>query len=202
MSSVTNINPELILEAKNYVEYLFDNYLPEKYVYHSKKHTIDVYNNVNTIGSELSLSNKDIYIVEIAALFHDIGYIESNINHEEISTLYAKKFLSRKRVNSDIIKIVTKAIMSTKMPQNPKSLIDCILCDADLMYLSGENYCNESELLRKEWINMGKTNFNLEEFNKHSLEFFKSHYYHTQYGKAILEPLKQQNFIKIKNKLI
>ena len=106
---------------------------------------------------------------------------------------YAEKFLNTRHVEDSIIRKVSHAIMATRVPQKPKDLISRILCDADLMKLSDEQeYLSDIERLRREWINYGKEQYSKEEFYKVSLNFFKTHHFHTEYGRKILKPKKDK----------
>lgn len=198
---MNQISEHTVNQVKAYVEELLDNNLDEGYLYHSKKHTFDVWMNVKKIGKEIKLAKNDQLLAEIAALFHDVGYIHSSKEHEQTSMDYAKKFLSELNIDSKSNNIILEAIMSTRVPQKPKSSVAKVLCDADLLYLSGDNFFEESELLRLEWARLGKENLNKNEFNKNSIEFISSHNFHTTYGKEVLEPLKQRNLLQLINRI-
>ena len=93
------------------------------------------------------------------------------------------------------------AILSTKTPQNPKDQISRILCDADLMNMTFDDYFEQIDLMRKEWEKVWKAKLNSHEFHISSLEFFQSHEYHSKYGKKVLQPKKEQTEEKIRNKV-
>jgi len=126
-------------------------------------------------------------------LFHDVGFIEIYDGHEEVSVIYAEKFLKERNIDREVIHKIARIIMATKVPQRPIDFISEIWCDADLMNMSNEKaYLKDIELLRKEWINCGKKSYTKEEFFEVSLDFFKSHRFHTEYGKDILKPRKDK----------
>lgn len=196
-----NITENTVSEAKCYVETLLDEELPKDCVYHSKVHTFDVLKNVNTIGSYCTLSEDEMNILRISALFHDVGYINMYDGHELESAKIAGSFLSSKNIESDIISQVRESILATKVPQKPKDLLGQILCDADMMHLTYEDYFDRIELMRQEWSNIGKAHLDETEFHKVSLDFIMTHNFLTEYGKKILEPLKKNTAILTKKKL-
>ncbi|MFC2121924.1 HD domain-containing protein [Bacteroidota bacterium] len=195
------IKTSLIEETKEYVSEFLDTELSKELIFHSKKHTIDVFNNAEIIAKHSGLNENDKNILLISALFHDLGYINSYDGHESESAKYAGEYLSSKGINESIIRIVKESILATRIPQNPKSKIAEILCDADLMQLTNENYFEEIDLMRLEWAKIGKADLSKKEFNLQSIEFFNSHNYCSEYGKKILEPKKQRTLQKIKEKV-
>lgn len=179
-------------EAKIYIFKLLDDKLPDKYYYHNLKHTVDVIENAETIGRKEHLKDREMLILKLSALFHDVGYIDTYNEHEIKSVGRAKEYLNSKSVDNKIIKQVVESILATKVPQNPNHLISKILCDADLMYLSSQSeYFYKAELLRKEWNEVKKSKLNEESFYRNSLAFFDAHEYHTEYGRSILRERKK-----------
>lgn len=195
------INQKLLSRANADVINLFEEKLSKNYKYHNLRHTLDVYKNAETIGKNSRLKDVDLNTLKMSALFHDVGYIDSIDEHEIFSAIRAIKFLCNE-VDELIVEQVYNAILATKIPQQPKDLIAKILCDADLVYLSSQaDYFYYAELLRQEWISLNKVNFSELDFHKNSITFFKSHSYHTEYGKIILQPLKDKTEVLIKNKI-
>lgn len=179
-------------EAKADIFTLLDNKLPDNYTYHNLNHTIDVIENAQRIGQCENLDDKNTLILKICALFHDVGYLYTYYDHEIKSAWFAREYLFSKNVDEKIIQTVVKAILATKIPQSPHNLISEILCDADLLYLSEEKkYFEKAELLRKEWNAAKDININKSEFHVNSLKFYKTHNYHTNYGKTILQKNKE-----------
>lgn len=195
------ITANTVTEAKIYVETLLDEKLSKDCVYHSKIHTFNVVKNVETIGNYYKLGEDEMNILRISALFHDIGYISVYDGHELESTKIAGSFLLSKNINPVIISQVRESILATKVPQNPKNLLGQILCDADMMHLTYEDYFDQIELLRQEWSNIGKVHLDEVEFHKVALEFIMNHNYLTEYGKKVLELLKENTAILTKKKL-
>lgn len=187
------IDTTIVEEARKFVIEKLDKDLPDKYHYHNKKHTLDVLRNSETIADRSDLKEEDKRILQCSALFHDLGYIDGFDEHETKSAAFAREFLQSKNIDPIIIAEVEQAILATKIPQKPSNEISRILCDADLMYLSDElHYFDESELLRKEWMQTGKSRMNEKEFYKNSMKFFENHHYHSKYGKQVLSAGKDK----------
>jgi len=195
------IDDALIKEAKQYISSLLTTELSENCVFHTIKHTLDVVSNAEIIGRYCKLDENSLNVLRICALFHDVGYVDAYDDHERFSAERARTYLHSKNIDPEIIDQVEVAILSTKTPQNPKDQISRILCDADLMNLTFDDYFEQIDLMRKEWEKVGKAKLNSHEFHISSLEFFQSHEYHSKYGKKVLQPKKEKTELKIRNKL-
>lgn len=195
------IDETLISEAKQYISSLLTTELSENCVFHTISHTLDVVSNAEIIGNYCKLDDDSLNILRICALFHDVGYVDAYDDHERFSAERARTYLESKRIDPEIIKQIEAAILSTKTPQNPKDKISRILCDADLMNLTFDDYFEQIDLMRKEWEKVGKAKLNSQEFYLTSLEFFQSHEYHSKYGKKVLQPKKEKTELKIRNKV-
>jgi predicted metal-dependent HD superfamily phosphohydrolase len=195
------LDSSIIEEAEIYVRDLLDNELSEDCLFHTVKHTMDVVRNAEIIGDYSNLCEECKNVLRIAALFHDVGYIDSYEDHEVESAAHASRFLNSKNVQESIIKQVVESILATKMPQQPKDDISKVLCDADLMNMTFDDYFEQIDLMRQEWKKTGKAKLNTQEAYKTSLEFFRSHQYHSEYGEKILQPKKEKTESKIKSKL-
>jgi len=195
------IDADLTAEAEKYVVSLLNNRLSEEYLFHSVRHTMNVVKGAELIGKESGLNESELKILKISALFHDVGYTITNEDHEAESAFIAGEFLRSKEVDEDQMKQVENAIMATRVPQQPKDRISGVLCDADLLHLTSEDYFEQMELLRLEWQVTGKNFFTEYQFHQNSLDFFKGHHYHSEYGRKVLEARKQIVLMKIRDRM-
>jgi len=195
------IDDALIEEARQFITSLLTTELSENCVFHTISHTLDVVANAEVIGKYCKLDEYSLNILRMCALFHDVGYVDAYDDHELYSAERAKTYLQSKHIDPKIIDQVEVAILSTKTPQDPKDKISKILCDADLMNLTFDDYFEQIDLMRKEWEKVGKAKLNNQEFYLSSLEFFQSHEYHSKYGKKVLQPKKEKTELKIRKKV-
>ena len=82
------------------------------------------------------------------------------------------------------------------MPQNPKNLLEKVICDADLYHLSLAEYCHLQALLLEEWKRVLSKKCTHEEWTQENLTFLKEHQYWTTYGQTILQKRKELNIEK------
>jgi hypothetical protein len=62
----------------------------------------------------------------------------------------ATSFLEERGFPQDKVDQVARCIRATKMPQNPKNLIEEVLCDADISHLASKDFLESTERVRFE----------------------------------------------------
>lgn len=166
--------------------------LPNYLTYHSVEHTRYVLEKVIYIASKENISEPDLLLLKIAALYHDIGFIKSHIDHEDIGCEIATKDLKRFNFSTEDIDTVCGMIMATKIPQNPKNHLEEILADADLEYLGTVHYFSVSELLYEELKYFNKE-LTPQQWYNIQVDFINEHRYHTNYCKHYKSFRKTKN---------
>ena len=192
------IESEIITETRKYVEELMSENLSEDYSYHNLQHTREVVDAAIEIGEKADLTDEQMEMVILAAWLHDTGYSNGSDNHELESKNIAKKVLEGQDYPFEKLNIILEAIEATRMPQNPKSLVAEVLCDADLFHLSNDEFGKKSIMLKKELEFQRDTQINEAEWLEENLDFFRQHRYFTNFGKYVLEPRKKENLKKLK----
>ncbi|MEX1189860.1 MAG: HD domain-containing protein [Bacteroidia bacterium] len=172
--------------------------LPDICEYHSLEHTLDVLVTAESIAAKENLLPEEIQLLKIAALFHDTGFATSLSDHEQNSCEIAINFLQKYNLSIDSIEIIKSAIMATKIPQNPKSKLEQVLCDADLDYLGRSDFYSIGETLFKELSNQGILK-NRTEWNQLQVKFLSNHEYFTNSSKLTRKPQKLLHLKEIKD---
>jgi predicted metal-dependent HD superfamily phosphohydrolase len=130
----------LIDQARSLAGEVFKDPVFEKYFFHNLKHTEDVVAAVKDIGTRCELNVDEMEMTLVAAWLHDLGYRHGAEGHEDTSARMAEEFLERLNIPSKKIKIISSAILSTRLPQQPRTLVERVLCDADLYHLSNKTF--------------------------------------------------------------
>jgi predicted metal-dependent HD superfamily phosphohydrolase len=183
-------------QASKYIIELFKSKLPEELTFHNLGHTKDVVKAVRLIGDRSGISKEEDQLLRVAAWFHDSGYVTGYANHEAESIAIAETFLELQLCSNEQIDQIKDLIAATRVPQHPKNLLSCIICDADLFHLSKRNYKKYENRLRKEWeLCLGEIYYD-KEWKQLNLDFLNTHHYFTAYGKTVLQ---QQKLINIGN---
>ncbi|UCA59214.1 DUF5706 domain-containing protein [Chryseobacterium rhizoplanae] len=189
-------------KAKNYVEILFKDKLSSVYFYHNFIHTAYTVNKAEEIMKYTPVTEEDQEKVLVALWFHDTGYIECAMNHEERGVEIMKNFLHQENYPDNYIADVEKLILATKIAYVPQNLLEKIVKDADFSHFAGHDYSDISDALRKEWELTNVRCFSNEEWNAGNLDMLKNkHTFYTDYAKENWEPLKKKNIKKIEKKL-
>lgn len=194
MKISTVIMGNLLEAVSSYVILFLSENLSENLSFHSIGHTYDVVGAAREIGIQSNLSEQEMLVLQVAAWFHDCGYANVYMGHEEESKKIAKNFLENFGCEENFINDVLGCIDSTKYPPKPSSLIEKVLCDADLYHLTRPNYPKYETALRQEFEKYCSLIYTDEEWQANNCNFFKEHEYYTDYGQKILTKFKEVNF--------
>lgn len=191
----------IIIKVENHVKRLFLQRSVVNNIYHNISHTEEVVRAAEEIAWNEKINSNEIELLLISAWFHDIGYFHCCKGHEDQSSEYARDFLVNEKVTDSKINIVLECIKSTKIPQNPKSKIEEILCDADLLHLGYDDFSQRGNLLRIELESNEIKKFSDLEWLQVSLDFIKKHRFFTETAKMKYEKQKQLNILWLEKEI-
>lgn len=178
--------------AQDFVSDLFINKVDKGIHFHTLQHTQEVLAGCERMADYYHLEDEDRFALMIAAWFHDTGYSAGQaMGHENVSVELATRFLNDHKVHQNVINKVTGCINATRLPQNPTSLIEQIICDADLFHLGTSDFKEKNKLLRDELNDFGNLKLSKKDWRKKNIEFLTKHKYFTSFAKENLDPLKQ-----------
>ena len=198
---MTSAAQQLLQEARQYVTGIFTTKVNPAFVYHNIDHTREVVEASDLMASHLGLPEEEKPALLLAAWFHDTGYSAGQPKrHEEVSRDIATDFLQSRGVDQQTIDKVSNAIMATKWPQSPTNLLEQILCDADLSHLGMPIFPEKNKLLRQELNLLFDNKLGKKEWRQKNIFFLQQHRYFTEYGKTVLEPVKQQHLLELVRK--
>ncbi|WP_111668954.1 HD domain-containing protein [Algoriphagus litoralis] len=173
--------------------------LPKHLTYHNLDHTAYVIKQVIFLGKEHQLSDEELHLLKLAALFHDTGFIDNPKDHEEKGCKIAKSYLEGAYSGAELDKICGM-IMATKIPQSPTNLLEKIIADADLEYLGTDQFEKIGKTLFEE-LKHFNPDFTEQAWDELQLVFMQKHHFHTQYCQKHREPKKQENLLTVKKRL-
>ena len=166
--------------------------LPGYLTYHTAEHTAHVIEKAELIAHQENVNGRHLYLIKIAALFHDIGFIRQVKNHEEIGCEICSLKLVRYEFQTEEIQDICDMIMATKIPQQPKTLFEKIVADADLEYLGTDQFHTISQNLFHEFRHYDP-HLTKQRFNELQINFMRRHHYHTDFCKQHREARKQEH---------
>lgn len=182
-----------MLNLEEYVYELLKTRLPPYLKYHVAEHVFDVSYAATLFGIMSGLTPDEIDLLRIAALLHDIGYIESAENHEIIGTKIAQPILQKFGFSQNEINQINSLILATKFPYLPKNELEAIICDADMNYLGTDDYFKMAPKLKEEFIYF-KVIKDDKDFFDLQIRFFQEHKYFTEAARMLREKGKQKNY--------
>ena len=173
------------------------NELSQDLHYHGVHHTLDALKTCDLYLRHIQINPYDARLLRLGILFHDIGFTVSNEEHEYKGSIIARDILSQFDFKTKDIDIIVGLILSTKIPQSPKTLLENMICDIDLDYLGRSDFYKISESLYEELkVTIGLKNKN--EWNKIQVKFLEAHKYHTDFAIKKRQPEKEKRIKEIK----
>lgn len=191
----------LVSKARAYAEEVFRGAAFADRPFHNLEHTREVVRAAEEIAQHMEMTEDEIESVLVAAWLHDVGYLNGKGDHEKHAAEKAQTLLESWGAPHRKIVEVTEAILATQMPQQPRTLVSKVVCDADLFHLGTERCTELSGKLRDEWARLEGKAMTDEEWLAHNLSFLESHRYHTAYGQTVLQEGKKKNIKKIRKAL-
>lgn len=168
-------------------------------LYHNVFHTADVMEQAQNIAlAEGIPPGHELNLLKVAAAYHDSGFLFTYKNHEEKGCEIARNDLDDQLSDQDIEKICGM-IMATKIPQSPQTLLEEIICDADLDYLGRDDFEPISQNLYKEFIDFSiiKKEDNWDDIQ---IKFFELHHYFTRSSLSKRNSRKQEHLRLLKER--
>jgi predicted metal-dependent HD superfamily phosphohydrolase len=172
--------------------------LPATLTYHTKGHVLDVLEQAGQIARLEGITNeKELELLQLAILYHDIGFLYLYKGHEEASCEIARDELKTFGISTADIESICGLIMATRIPQTPKNKLEEIICDADLDYLGRDDFFPIAHSLFLEMKFYGYLERE-EEWNRIQVSFLEQHHYFTITNQQRRAPKKQVHLNMIK----
>jgi predicted metal-dependent HD superfamily phosphohydrolase len=188
-----------------YIRELFRDELPAGIKYHNADHTLHPTKGVVAVANRIALSENisehDRELLIAAAYFHDTGYIREYDKNEPIAARMAGRILKLIGFKPNDIKEVQKMILATDLARKPQSLVEKILCDADLDHLGRDDFFKRDGKLRKGRGARGIDVSDEAKWYRGTLALISNHTYYTASQKKLREEKKQQNIKLLEKKL-
>lgn len=188
----------ILQKVESYVVSQLTENLSSTYIYHNLSHTRRVVNYVRQLIEGENVSAKDAQILELAAWFHDVGFIRSSEKHEEHGAEIAKVFLQQHKIAKSTIDKVVELILATAKKREPENLLERIILDADCAHLGNKGFSELSALLREEWEQQNLKTFTDAEWIQENIDFLGNHHqYYTDYAINNWQITKDRNLAQL-----
>jgi len=192
---------ELLKQVSSYVTSFYTKETDSRLTYHNFSHTWEMIDAANRIMLDHAPDDRSRFIILTAIWFYDTGYlVPGNLDHKNKSADLASTFLKSSGADENDIAEIRNSILVTKIPQQPTTLTEQIVCDTVLYYLGTDNYSEKSKQLRRETEALNDIKISGEEWRKKSISLMENHHYFTGYGLANLTKTKIENLNRLKRK--
>ena len=186
-------NISLLPIVESHVYEFFRNRVPEKYVYHDISHTVEVVTACRELATAYKISSTDYEILMLAAWFHDTGFEFGPDKHEERSAQNVYQFLANFSYPENNLEKIRGCILATKIPQQPYTLLEKIICDADLSHLGTKSFWRRTSRVREEMALAQNTTMNDEDWIDFEITFLIGHQYHTDFAQRLFDKRKAKH---------
>lgn len=191
------ISEETFEQLKENIYQRLRDELPDHAEYHCAEHTDDVLKSAELIAEKEGVDGQDLLLLKTAVLYHDIGFINTALNHELESCALAEGELPELGLSTHDLRRICGMIMATRIPQTPLTHLEEIIADADLDYLGTDQFEEIGARLFRE-LRFSNPNLTVERWNKIQTSFLEKHNYFTEFSKKHRAPKKEENLSKLK----
>lgn len=188
------------MKAERHIMKILEDELSPNLHYHSINHTKDVTAAVERLALMEGITDEDLFLLKSAATYHDAGFVEQYDANEEIGMRMAREILPKYGYSKDQIDVIDGLIKATEIPQSPNTLLQQIMCDADLDYLGRDDFHDIASLLRRELREHGKINSD-RLWDEIQVKFLGAHTYFTKSAINTRQAKKMKHLEEIKEKL-
>jgi hypothetical protein len=151
-----------------------------------------VVQHANEIAKHYEMDDNSRFVLLAAAWFQDTGYLVGDaLGHEEKGAELMKRFLSTKYINQNIIEDISRCIMATRIPSQPETLLEKIICDADTYHLGTKDFQTTNALVWREVELTRHTTVGNQAGQ--ALRFLEAHRFYTTYCLEALSEGKNKN---------
>jgi uncharacterized protein len=179
--------------ARQYVLNRLQRELSPLITYHTAAHTLDeVAPAADEFAALEGVTGEDLLLLRTAAIYHDSGYVEQQHDHEEGSMRIAAVVLPGFGYSPAQIEVIAGIIRATQLPQDPHTLVEQIMADADLSILGQADYLLHSAALRQELAAFGQPMTDAQWYGG-QLQFIRDHRYFTAAARSLRDAQKQVN---------
>ena len=191
---------KLYKKIEEYVTGFFEQMQTPELAFHNLEHTQNVVKHTREIAGHYNVSENEMLILFTAAWFHDTGHLVTDPSkHEVMSVEIMKKFMKQHLDDEKTIDTVEECIMATKVPRNPKNLLEEIICDADTYHLGTKDFkVTNRNFFEESKLRLGETD--PVKFNEDTIKMLEAHRFYTSYCKELLNKRKNKNLNKLKEK--
>ena len=196
-------NQDIITSAEDYVRQIFEEKIPSnRYMYHNWVHTCQVRDEAIVLARQVGTKPEELELLNLASLFHDVGFSETYSGHEDHGIRIAKEFLTSVDYPKDKIAIIEGLINATRVDVKPTTQLEALLKDADTSSLGKPHFQIYTNSLRKELNALQNALLTKRDWAVANLRFLDEHEYYSAIGKERYGLTKEENKKLLQEELV
>lgn len=187
----------IVTQVRKYVNTILASL--ENMYYHQYAHSLDVYKRATYLAKKEWLSKEEIEVLQIAALFHDTGFIIRYEKNEPLGAKIASNYLMSISYPQEKIQLIERIILATDPDyKKPKDIYEKIIKDADIDNIGREDFFEKWDKVKTELENIKKIKISDVDWHHSMLDLlYKTKFYtHTQIKER--KKMKEENVSKLK----
>ena len=186
------ITTELLRGTALYVKDYYNNHFTEQYYFHNYNRTMNIVRNCDALAVSMDLGKQELKLAHLAAWFLELGYCRDYLNYQAKSVVLAKEYFKTKDLEDGIIERIEECILSTRVPQQPVSLVSQLVCDASMYHLAERDALQNADALRAEYAAIANNEYTDEEWLNENIKMINSHFYFTTVARDLFQKRKNK----------
>ncbi|MBK9018300.1 MAG: hypothetical protein IPM82_32000 [Saprospiraceae bacterium] len=204
MPNTTHSRPKkavLANSALEEVKVLLSERLPEHIYFHNENYLEQMLEAAKLLTEEAALDKTEAEALQLATIFHVVGYLDGNKKYWQKSSKVANEFLLRNKADIEIVGLVEKLILALDPKQKPDTLLEKLFLDAQNSYYGDKTFLERIDRLKKEEEAFSKEDTDEIEWTNVMLERVKDHAFHSSQAESLFGKRKEKNIKKLKKSL-
>jgi len=186
------LTTELLRDTALYVRDYYAAHFNDQYSFHNYNRTISIVRNCDALGVSMNLGGQELKLAHLAAWFTELGFSEDHRNYQGKSVKLAREYFRTKKLDDGVFEKLEECILSTRVPQQPVSVISQLICDATMYHLAEKDSLQLAESLRNEFAAVAQVEYSDEEWINEYIKMINNHFYFTLLGELYRDTDRQR----------
>ena len=140
----------------------------------------------------MNLGGQELKLAHLSAWFAELGFSEDHRNYQGKSVKLAREFFRTKKLDDGIFEKLEECILSTRVPQQPVSVISQLICDATMYHLAEKDSLQLADALRNEVAAVAQIEYSDEEWINEYIKMINNHFYFTRTARELFQKRKEK----------
>jgi len=186
------LTTELLRDTALYIKDYYNTHFTEQYYFHHYSRTMNIVRNCDALAVSMNLGKQELKLAHLAAWFLELGYSKDYHDYQAKSVELAREYFKTKELEEGIFERIEECILSTRVPQQPVSVISQLVCDASMYHLAEKDAVQHADALRAEYDAIAKTAFTDEEWLNENIRMLSNHFYFTTCARDLFQKRKDK----------